>query len=393
MKIYEIGTGYTPIPAKMGAATEIVVEELTKSFMKLNQDVVLIDIAAENRLPNNLPIREVKVPRFFSNTDVQLGIVHKLKRVVYSLALARTLKKIIKGSSEDLLLHFHNQYNMFFFMKVCGQKYRKNVKIAYTVHSYIWPKEWNEIEETVKKRYFQEIECVKNADYVLVLNDKTKEHFTEHLGVDPSRIFKVKNGVNVDTYHPCSEIEDKKFKESIGIGGKRFLFQVGSVCDRKNQLGAVEMLTDYLKQHPDVLYMYAGGIIDTEYQESIKKYSEDNGIQNQVVYAGELAPGVELNKYYSAANASIFPSKLESFGLVIIESISAGTNVLLAENLLFDLENGYMVYNSESELYRYMDNLFSDKKITEAGREEVINKYSWDAVAKEHLRLLRERHL
>ena len=28
MKIYEIGTGYTPIPARMGAATEIVVEEV-----------------------------------------------------------------------------------------------------------------------------------------------------------------------------------------------------------------------------------------------------------------------------------------------------------------------------------------------------------------------------
>ena len=35
MKIYEIGTGYTSIPAKMGAATEIVVEELTKSFIIL----------------------------------------------------------------------------------------------------------------------------------------------------------------------------------------------------------------------------------------------------------------------------------------------------------------------------------------------------------------------
>ena len=34
MKIYEIGTGYTPIPAKVAAATESVVEELTKAFMQ-----------------------------------------------------------------------------------------------------------------------------------------------------------------------------------------------------------------------------------------------------------------------------------------------------------------------------------------------------------------------
>ena len=32
MKIYEIATGYTPIPAQIGAATEIVVEALTRAF-------------------------------------------------------------------------------------------------------------------------------------------------------------------------------------------------------------------------------------------------------------------------------------------------------------------------------------------------------------------------
>ena len=34
MKIIEVGTGYTSIPAKMGAATEIVVEEISKVFEK-----------------------------------------------------------------------------------------------------------------------------------------------------------------------------------------------------------------------------------------------------------------------------------------------------------------------------------------------------------------------
>ena len=116
MKIYEIGTGYTSIPAKMGAATEIVVEELTKAFMSIGQEVTLVDIADSNRLPNKLPIVEVQMPKLFSNTDVQLGIMHKLKRVVYSIALARKLNQIIKKSNETVLIHFHNQYNMYFFL-------------------------------------------------------------------------------------------------------------------------------------------------------------------------------------------------------------------------------------------------------------------------------------
>ena len=57
MKIYEIGTGYTPIPACMGAATEIVVEELTKSLMKNKYDVEILDISTKKRVQNTLPIR------------------------------------------------------------------------------------------------------------------------------------------------------------------------------------------------------------------------------------------------------------------------------------------------------------------------------------------------
>ena len=92
MKIYEIGTGYTPIPAQMGAATEIVVEELTRSFLKNGQDVTILDIKAQDRPKTDLPICEVGVPKIFTKTDVSLGIMHKLKRVVYSIKLAQKIK-------------------------------------------------------------------------------------------------------------------------------------------------------------------------------------------------------------------------------------------------------------------------------------------------------------
>ena len=110
MKIYEIGTGYTPIPAQMGAATEIVVEGLTRAFLKQNVPVEIVDIRAKNRSETDLPIRETWVPACFSGTDVKLGLMHKLKRVVYSVSLACTLRRILKESDEKIVLHFHNQY-------------------------------------------------------------------------------------------------------------------------------------------------------------------------------------------------------------------------------------------------------------------------------------------
>lgn len=387
MKIIEIGTGYTAIPAKMGAATEIVVEQLVKAFDELNQDVELVDIADKNRLPNELPIKEVKIPFFSFITDVQLGIMHKIKRVVYSIALVGKLKKIINESEDRLLLHFHNQYNLFFFLKLIGKSARKKVEIAYTVHSYIWPTEWEEIKEIVKKRYFQEVYCVQKADYVLVLNDKTKEHFIKYLGVDSERIHRVMNGVNTDVYSIMNECEIEKFKKTIGLSNKRVIFQVGSVCDRKNQFGVVQMLANYLKEHRNVVYMYAGGIIDTDYKNRIDDFSKKNGIDMQVKYVGELCPGEELNKYYNLADATLFPSKIESFGLVVIESLSAGIPVFLLEKPIFELDGGYSLFHSGEELIHLVENQIGSSVSKEKNRREVIDKYSWNAVARQHVKI------
>ena len=384
MKIYEIGTGYTPIPAQMGAATEIVVEELTRSFIKNGENVEIIDIASNARVETDLPIKEVKVPSFFMRDDVSLGIVHKLKRVVYSVALANELKKILKNTDEETVFHFHNQYNLFFFHKLVPEKLRRKAKVAYTVHSYIWGTEWDEIKETVNKRYFQEVYCVKHSDIVFVLNDITTKHFVKELGVDKSKIFKIINGVSLDKYRPLPAMEVERIKEKLNLSDKKVLFQVGSVCERKNQLGSVEMLKDYLKIHNDVVYMYAGGIIDDEYHQKILDLAKAEGFEDRVIYAGELAPGKVLNEYYNVADCSVFTSKLESFGLVIIEAIASGTPTLIGGKTMFNLEKGYYVYKDEKDFVCKVERMLNSDDYETINNEEVIADYNWDNVAKLH---------
>ena len=189
MKIFEIGTGYTSIPARMGAATEIVVAELTTSLIKLGQDVTIVDIKDNSRLETKLPIIEVNVPYFLCSTDTKLGIVHKLKRVIYSIQLTRKLHSLIRQYKEEkILLHFHNQYNLYFFLKLTNKSLLKNTIIGYTVHSHIWFGKWEEVKNTISKRYFQEIYCCQHADKVYVLNDIVSNMLIEHYNVDKNRM-------------------------------------------------------------------------------------------------------------------------------------------------------------------------------------------------------------
>lgn len=388
MKILEIGTGYTPIPAKMGAATEIVVEELTKSFMKSNTDVTIVDIKADDRAVNDLPIVEVSVPKKFSGTDVQLGIMHKLKRIVYSISLSFSLKKIIEKEKSRLILHFHNQYNLYFFLLLTPKQLRKKCYIAYTNHSYIWHGNWDDIKETIKKRYFQEIYAMKNADVVFVLNEHTIDTLVEKIGIEKQKIKLIDNGVNTDVYTPQSQEEINSFKRELGLENRNVFIQIGSVCDRKNQLGSLELLLPILKEREEYVFLYAGGIISKEYQEEIVDFCKKNHIEDKVRYLGELKPGNELNKYYNLADLMVFPSKSEGFSLVIVEAMSAGVPVIINDKLQFKLSSNCLKYSSKDDFDRVVRTkiLNKEEQISQSkqAREAVVRNYSWDVIAKDY---------
>lgn len=384
MKIYEIGTGYTPIPAQISAATEIVVEELTKAFIKQNIPVEIVDIAADNRTAHNLPIREVKVPGLFSGTDVQLGIMHKMKRVVYSIALAGELKKILKQSKEKVVFHFHNQYNLFFFLKLISKQLRKKCIIAYTNHSGIWRLPWLEIEHIIHKRYFQEAECMRQADIVFLLNEQTKTNVIQQLGVQEDRLVVIGNGVNTDIYHPFSMAKRIEAKEKWGLQNCRVILQIGSVYENKGQLRMAQYLQPLLKENSDLVFAYAGGIVDEEYHQSLLSFAKTHNLTNQIRYLGMLSPGQQVNALYNAAQVAICASKYEGFSLTILESLASGTPILVAENSPFHLGSGCISYRPDT-ICELINNGVDYETLSQEARKNAVENYSWVKIAADYM--------
>lgn len=384
MKIIEVGTGYTSIPAKMGAATEIVVEEISKIFEKEKINYEIFDIEDEKRKKTDLKIKEIKVPKIFRKKDVGLGIMHKLKRIAYSISLAKSLKKEIKNSKDKLIIHFHNQYNMFFFCKLVSKNIRKKVKIIYTVHSYIWNGKWEKIEKTIRRRYFQEVFCIKNADKVFVLNSITKDYFIKYLKVKPDKIVQIDNGVNIDIYKPSTKNNDEMI-----------FFQSGSICSRKNQMAAIRMLTPFMKKYKDIKYKYAGGIIEPEYKDLLDEYVRKNSLQGRVEYIGEIAPGKELSQYYSEAKAFIFPSTAEAFSLVILEAMASGLPVIMNRKSILEVDDKLkdiiLFYEDEKTFDKIMNDIILNeekrKEYAMKSRKIAENIYSWNSIAKKYLEM------
>ena len=388
MKVYEIGTGYTPIPARIGAATEIVVEGLTRAFLKQNVPVEIIDIKSKDRGETGLPILEVWVPGCFSGTDVKLGLQHKLKRAVYSICLTAKLRKLLKNAQEETVLHFHNQYNLFFFLKLTPVRLRRKALIAYTNHSGIWRQDWKKIEKTIKRRYFQEAVCMKQADLVFLFNEQTRENVTEHLGVAEDRIVMIRNGVDTDTYRPL----EQDAKEQFGLDGKEVILQVGSVNENKGQLRAAQHLLPMLLANQKLIYAYAGGIVDEAYHEQVQDLAKAHGLTEQIRYLGVITPGRTLNALYNTAAATVFPSVFEAFGLAAIESMAAGVPVLVNRESTIDFGEGCIRYDvahfADTVQYLLTENA---EPLRKAARSNAVRCYSWDAVAANHAEVFQNK--
>lgn len=384
MKIYEIGTGYTPIPAQISAATESVVEELTKAFIEQDVDVEIIDISAPDRAPHSLPVTEVKVPKTFSRTDESLGIVHKLKRVVYSVALAFALRKILKKTDEKVILHFHNQYNIFFFLKLVPKKLRLKAVVAFTNHNGVWSMPWSEAEATLKKRYFQEITAIKNADICFVLNERTRGNVIENLSLKDERVVKINNGVNTDIYLPLEEKKKEEIKAKYNLLGKRVILQVGSVNENKGQARALKLLEPLLLANDDLVFAFVGEIVSQEYFEEVKATAKALDLEDRVVYLGAVSPGEEMNKVYNIAEATITCSKYEALPLVCIESLSAGVPVLICSDAFSDLGDGCVVCNKENFSNTVKEKILTNSEydlFCERARNNVIEKFTWGKIA------------
>ncbi len=387
MKIYEIGTGYTPIPAKVAAATESVVEELTKAFMQKKIDVEVIDISANDRVPNSLPITEVKVPSIFTKSDISLGIIHKVKRVVYSVALALKLKKILRQTNQKTVLHFHNQYNIYFFLKLVKKELRDKAIIAYTNHNGFWSLPYAEAKSTLQSRYFQEIEGMKNADLIFVLNPKMKNNIVENLGIEENKVIRINNGVNTDIYAPLTAEQIYKIKEKLNLKNKRIILQVGSVNENKGQGRAVKMIAPLLRENRDTVFAFAGDIVSQEYYQEVLRTAKEEKVENQVMYLGTFSPGKEMNGLYNIADTAIFVSRYEGFSLACIESISAGVPVVICSDYLSSFGDG-SILTERHDVADRIRQLLNDgdllKELKQAARKNAVENFTWSKTAQKY---------
>lgn len=136
------------------------------------------------------------------------------------------------------------------------------------------------------------------------------------VGAEASRTFTLRNGVNLELFHP---IDRDAQRRKLGLTGFTLL-SVGNLVTLKGH----DLVIEALAQLPEAKLIIVGGGPE---QGNLEALAQRLGVSDRVTFIGML-PQADLRDYYNAADALVLASSREGWANVLLESMACGTPVV-----------------------------------------------------------------
>lgn len=199
---------------------------------------------------------------------------------------------------------------------------RSGIRSVVTIHDLIFlrhPEFYHWIDIRIYAWKFRQ--TIREADHIIAISECTKRDIMKLGGVSENRISVV--------YQSCAP----RFSTVVGeeLKGEtrqryqlpeRFILSVGSIEERKNMLLAVRALAGL----PDGIALVIVGR-HTPYADKIAEEARRLGLSQRVRLLHDVTDR-HLAAFYQMAEAFVYPSVYEGFGIPIIEAISGGLPVV-----------------------------------------------------------------
>lgn len=205
----------------------------------------------------------------------------------------------------------------------------------------------------------------------------------EGLGADPKKLHVMRNGVDLERFHPVGRDEARRH---VGIlADKRVLLSVGYLIERKGHDIAVRALPQLPE---DVVLVVAGSGPE---RASLEELAGTLGVRNRVRFAGQVA-NEDLKWWYSAANALLLCSSREGWANVLLEAMACGTpaiatNIWGTPEVVAAPEAGRLMKARTTEALVEAWNDLAANAPLPAEVRAYAERFSWDATTQAQLRL------
>jgi len=214
---------------------------------------------------------------------------------------------------------------------------------------------------------------------VIAVSEYTKQDILKEYSIEPAKIFVTYEGVT----HPEVARPKKNILQNYGIV-EPYLLYVGNAYPHKNLEGLLRAFPDVRKIRKELSLVLVGK--DDYFFQRLKQFVREQSIE-KVVFPG-FVPDDDLQCVYAHADAYVFPSLYEGFGLPPLEAMANGTPVVSSKaSCLPEVLGSAVVYFDPRDqrdmieaLVRIGRDVSLRKELQKRGYERV-QRYNWASMA------------
>jgi glycosyltransferase involved in cell wall biosynthesis len=227
--------------------------------------------------------------------------------------------------------------------------------------------------------------CCRNATRVVVNSKFMLKNVVDWYNIDPSKIALIPNGVEVKHFSDCNE--------RLNLEGDPCVLFVGRFALVKGAGTVLEAIALVKRYLPSIKVHFVGCSypLPVEIQALINKA----GVAQNIVLHNWVSQD-KIPSYYKSADFCIFGSFIESFGIVILEAMAAGTPIIASDinayrELLTQEVTGLFFRAGDSQdLSRAIFELATNSGLRHRLSKNAnlaVQTYDWENIARKYLEL------
>lgn len=230
------------------------------------------------------------------------------------------------------------------------------------------------------------------ANHVLTVSNFVRQDIMDTCKLSPARITTVYNACR-DGFKPLDEPEKQVVRENFSSGAPYF-FYAGAIHPRKNVHRLIRAFDRFKQAHPSPVKLLLAGRF--AWQTGDVRSAWDQAVcKDDIVFLGYVEEA-QLPLLTAAAQASLYMSISEGFGLPLVEAMACDTPVMTSNTSCLPEIAGDAALLAdpldEAAMAVGMARLWSDSTLRDqlirAGRRR-IQMFSWDKAAEEIYSILK----
>lgn len=215
-----------------------------------------------------------------------------------------------------------------------------------TIHDLIFrhhPRGYKAIDRAIYDYKFRH--AARVATRVIAISEATRRDLIASYDIDPEKIDVVYQGCDAQFREPVTDEAVAAVRARYGLP-ERYIVAVGSVEPRKNQ----RLLIEALRGLPSDVKAVIVGRRHHDYGRELDALITLRGLSERVLFI-EGAPFSDLPALYAGATVASYTSRIEGFGIPVIEAINCGTPVVSCTGTCLEEAGG------PGALYVHPDNI------------------------------------